>query len=104
MSLTDGGANSFQCIATLAERDVKRYTPAGIPMVTARLLHESEKVEAGITRRVEFEVAAVAAGPIAELLERTEMGRVFRFRGFMARKNRNSKALVFHLTDIETIS
>jgi len=104
VSLTERGENSFQCIATLAERDVKRYTPAGIPIVSARLLHESEQVEAGIARRVEFEMAAVAAGQIAEMLERAEMGQVFRFAGFMARKNRNSKALVFHLTDFETIS
>ena len=104
MSLTERGENSFQCIATLAERDVKRYTPAGIPIVSARLLHASEQVEAGITRQVEFEMAAMAAGQIAEMLERAEMGQVFRFTGFMARKNRNSKSLVFHLTDFETIS
>ena len=104
MSLTERGENSFQCIATLAERDVKRYTPAGIPIVSARLLHASEQVEAGINRQVEFEMAAMAAGQIAEMLERAEMGQVFRFTGFMARKNRNSKSLVFHLTDFETIS
>ncbi len=104
MSLTERGENSFQCIATLAERDAKRYTPAGIPIVSARLLHASEQVEAGITRQVEFDMTATAAGQIAEMLERAEMGQVFRFTGFMARKNRNSKALVFHLTDFETIS
>jgi len=32
------------------------------------------------------------------------MGALFRFNGFMARKNRNSKTLVFHLTDFELIS
>jgi primosomal replication protein N len=31
------------------------------------------------------------------------MGKMFRFTGFMARKNRNSKSLVFHLSAIETI-
>ncbi len=103
MSLTERGENSFQCIATLAERDVKRYTPAGIPIVSARLLHTSEQVEAGISRNVEFEVVAMAAGQLADQLEQAEMGQVFRFRGFMARKNRNSKALVFHLTEIETL-
>ena len=102
--MTERGENSFQCIATLAERDIKRFTPAGIPIVSARLLHMSEQVEANISRQVEFDVAAMAAGPIADQLERAEMGEMFRFTGFMARKNRNSKALVFHLTDIETIS
>ncbi len=73
-------------------------------MVAARLLHTSEQVEANIGRQVEFEMAAIAAGQIADQLERAEMGQVFRFSGFIARKNRNSKALVFHLTDIEIIS
>jgi len=104
VSLNERGENNFQCVATLAERDAKRYTPAGIPMVAARLLHESEQVEAGIHRLVEFEMAVIAAGQIAEMLERAELGRVYRFCGFIVRKNRNSKALVFHLTDFETIS
>ena len=103
MSLTERGENSFQCIATLAERDVKRYTPAGIPIVSARLLHTSEQVEAGINRKVEFELVAMAAGQLADQLELAEMGQVFRFSGFVARKNRNSKALVFHLTEIENL-
>jgi primosomal replication protein N len=103
VSLTERGENHFQCTATLAEREVKRYTPAGIPIVAARLLHVSEQVEAGTRRQVEFEVAVIAAGEIADQLERAEMGKMFRFTGFMARKNRNSKSLVFHLSAIETI-
>ena len=98
------GDNQFQCVATLSAREALRYTPAGIPIVAATLQHESVLEEAGIRRQVAFEMQAIAAGQIAALLERTEMGVQYRFRGFMARKSRNSKALVFHLTDIETIS
>lgn len=72
--------------------------------MAARLLHVSEQVEAGIVRKVEFEAAVLAAGTIADMLERAELGKAYRFGGFIARKNRNSKALVFHLTDIDTIS
>jgi len=104
VSATERGDNSFHCIATLAERDVVRYTPAGIPMVSAILAHTSEQLEAGISRQVGFELRAVAAGTIADRLERAEMGALFRFSGFIARKNRNSKSLVFHLTDFELIS
>jgi len=81
-----------------------RYTPAGIPMVGATLTHLSEQLEAGVKRQVGFELQAVAAGQIADRLERAQMGGMFRFTGFMAKKNRNSKALVFHLTDFEYIS
>ena len=102
MSHTERGENSFQCIATLAERDVMRYSPAGIPIMAAKLFHASEQVEAGISRRVEFELAALAAGQIARQLEQARLGAAYRFSGFMARKSRNSRSLVFHLTDFET--
>ena len=101
--MTERGENHFQCTAVLAEREVKRYTPAGIPMVAAKLLHTSEQLEAGIGRQVDLELAVIAAGEIADQLERAELGKVFRFSGFFARKNRNSKSLVFHLAAIETI-
>jgi len=103
VSLTERGENNFQCTATLAERDIIRYSPAGIPIVSAKLIHASEQVEAGISRQLEFELQALAAGPIAQRLEQAELGAMFRFRGFMARKNRNSKSLMFHLTDFEII-
>jgi len=54
--------NQLQFDASIAERDVVRYTPAGIPIVAARLQHQSEQMEAGIKRLVELDIAAVAAG------------------------------------------
>jgi primosomal replication protein N len=96
--------NQLQLIASIAERDALRYTPAGIPVVTARLSHGSEQVEASIPRRVEFEITAIAAGDIAGRFNQAELGAVFRFTGFLARKNRNSKSLVFHVTDFGTYS
>lgn len=96
--------NRFQLVASIAERDVLRYTPAGIPIVTARLSHCSEQVEAGIPRLVELEVAAIAAGEISGRFNQAELGKVFKFHGFLARKGRNSKSVVFHVTDFETYS
>jgi primosomal replication protein N len=91
--------NQLQLTATIAERDVLRYTPAGIPIAAAKLLHSSEEVEAGIARLVEFEIAAVAAGEISGRFNQAELGKAYRFTGFLARKNRNSKSLVFHITE-----
>ena len=54
--------NQFQFVATISERDVLRYTPAGVPIVSATLSHSSQQVEAGVERLVEFEMAALAAG------------------------------------------
>ncbi|MFC5474092.1 primosomal replication protein N [Paraherbaspirillum soli] len=91
--------NVFQLIAEIAEREVIRYTPAGIPIVAATLQHRSEPIEAGIQRQIEFEISAVAAGEISGRFSRAELGGKFWFSGFMARKSRNGRSLVFHITD-----
>lgn len=91
--------NQLQLIAGIAERDVMRYTPAGIPIVAAKLLHSSQQLEAGVPRLVEFEIAALAAGEISGRFNRAELGGTYRFMGFLARKNRNSKSLVFHIVE-----
>jgi primosomal replication protein N len=95
--------NRFQCIATIAEREILRYTPAGIPIVSAKLLHSSQQFEAGVQRLVEFEIAAIAAGEISGRFNQAELGGTFQFTGFLARKNRNSKSLIFHVTEISSI-
>ncbi|MFJ9535285.1 primosomal replication protein N [Herbaspirillum sp. NPDC101396] len=95
--------NHFQFVATIAERDVIRYTPAGIPVVTAKLQHQSEQTEAGIKRLVEFEITAFAAGEISGRLNRAGLGEMLKFSGFMARRNRNSKSFVFHIVDFESV-
>jgi primosomal replication protein N len=94
--------NQFQLTASIAEREVIRYTPAGIPIVSVKLQHNSQQMEAGMPRAVEFEMAAMAAGEISGRLNQAELGETFRFTGFLARKNRNSKSLVFHIIDFET--
>ena len=94
--------NQFRIIASIAERDVLRYTPAGIPIVSAKLLHSSQQLEATVQRLVEFEMNALAAGEISGRLNQAELGGIFQFTGFLAHKSRNSKSLVFHITDFET--
>jgi len=96
--------NRLQLVAAIAERDILRYTPAGIPIVSAKLLHRSDQVEAGIPRLIEFEVAALAAGEISGRFNQAELGGSFQFSGFLARKSRNSKSLVFHIIDFESLA
>lgn len=69
--------------------------------MTAKLLHNSRQVEAGIERLVEFEMTAIAAGEISGKFNRAQLGETFRFTGFLARKSRNGKSLVFHVSDFE---
>ena len=93
--------NQLVVVATITEREILRYTPAGVPIVSAVLMHSSQQEEAGINRLVEFEVPAFAAGEISGRFAGAELGASYRFNGFLARKNRNSKALVFHIIDFQ---
>jgi len=93
--------NSFQLVAQVVERESLRYTPAGIPVVSLTLTHKSQQLEARIERVVEFEIAALAIGEISGKCNQLEPSQTYLFTGFMARKNRNSKSLIFHITDIQ---
>ena len=93
--------NQLQLVASVAEREILRFTPAGIPIVSAQLHHASQQKEAGIDRSIGFEISAVAVGEISGRFSQAVLGLTYRFTGFLARKNRNSKALVFHIIDFE---
>ena len=80
-----------------------RYSPAGVPIVTAVLQHRSEQMEAGIARLTEFEIAALAAGEISGRFSQAPLGGVYQFTGFLAKKSRNSKSLVFHIIDFSAV-
>ena len=80
--------------------DAIRYTPAGIPIVEAVLSHQSQVSEAGQVRWVECEVTILAAGDLALQLSRISLNIELHTQGFLARKRRNSKALVYHLSHL----
>ncbi|GAA4012020.1 primosomal replication protein N [Actimicrobium antarcticum] len=93
--------NQLQFVGSIAEREIMRYTPAGIPIVSAKLQHTSQQTEARVERLVEFEISAIAAGEISGRFNQAQLGQAFQFTGFLARKNRNSRSLVFHIIDFE---
>jgi len=90
--------NRLRLTATLAERDALRYTPAGVPVVNCLLQYSGEVTEAETSRQVEFAMLAMGIGQIGQRLERLPLGSLIDCEGFLARKHRNSKALVFHIT------
>lgn len=90
--------NQLRLAAILAERDALRYTPAGVPVVNCILQHAGEVTEAETPRQVDFAIAAMGIGPVGQRLERLPLGTLLDCEGFLARKHRNSKALVFHIT------
>jgi primosomal replication protein N len=96
--------NQLQIVAVISEREILRYTPAGVPIVAANLLHQSEQMEAGVARSIDFEMLALAAGEISGRFAQAELGAAYQFTGFLAKKNRNSKSLVFHIIDFSAVA
>lgn len=91
-------ANRLTLTATMVERDTLRYTPAGIPMLNARVSHASRQAEAGAARDVEFEMAVVFAGKLAETASRMQVGQGLELSGFLAARRKLAKSLVLHVT------
>jgi primosomal replication protein N len=81
-----------------------RYTPAGIPVCEARLKHGGAAIEAGLERQVEFEVAAVAVGSLAEQLAAEPLGVIIDVDGFIATTSRRSQRFRVHITGYTRVS
>lgn len=76
-----------------------RYTPAGIPLLSFVLQHASEQTEAGLKRKVECEVNAVAIGEIAK--QNIQLGSNIKAKGFLAKRSAKSTQLVLHIEKLE---
>ena len=87
----------------LIHKEALRYTPAGIPLLGLTLQHASEQIEAGLKRRIECEVNAIALGDVALEAQQIAPGTSVGVRGFLARRSLRSTQLVLHIDTIERI-
>ena len=85
----------------LIELDALRRTPAGVPVMKFRLQHDSTQLEAGASRKVSCEIAAVAFEREATLLAAAKLGSDVQVTGFLAARSRTSKSVVLHATQVE---
>jgi primosomal replication protein N len=93
--------NRLVIAASLVELKAPRYTPAGVPVAELKLRHGSKQVEAGVERDVECELAAVAIGDLAKLIQGAKLGDMLQATGFVANRGKSARQLVLHLTNIE---
>ena len=75
-----------------------RYTPVGIPLLSFVLQHVSEQTEAGLKRKVECEVNAVAIGELAN--SNIQLGSSLKAKGFLAKRSAKSTQLVLHIEQL----
>ncbi|MEK9720079.1 MAG: primosomal replication protein N [Quisquiliibacterium sp.] len=93
--------NRLQIQAVLVQREQMRYSPAGVPVLSAILAHESEQSEAGVLRKVELELQAVFAGKLAREASALDPGVRLKLSGFITARRRHSKTLALHVTEFE---
>jgi primosomal replication protein N len=96
--------NRIRLRARLVERAATRYTPAGLAVVEARLAHSGTLVEAGLERQLDFEVAAIAVGGVAQSLAAAGLGAEIEIDGFIAPTSRRSQRLRIHITSYREIA
>ena len=87
----------------LLELGALRYTPAGLAAIEFKIAHESEQDEAGGRRKVNAEMPAIAFETQARLIAGRPLGSALKAAGFLSAKNRRSKRLMLHVTNIEFI-
>ena len=87
----------------IVELEPLRHTPAGVPVASGRLRHESQQAEAGGIRRVELEVDWLAAGEPARLIAKAPLGIRMEAEGFLAPRTRTQRQPVLHIVKFDLL-
>ncbi len=95
--------NQLAISGKIIDLDIPRYTPAGIMIAEFKLSHISKQEEAGMQRKVEFELAAIAMASTAEKIIHIGAGNNIELTGFITTKNRLSNQLILHVSDARVI-
>ena len=99
--MPEPGLNELRLDARVVEVLPLRRTPAGVPVASCVLAHESKQMEAGLARDVSVELQAVAVGELAGVLAVVSPGVAVKITGFLAARSMRSRSPVLHLNTIE---
>ena len=91
--------NLIEISGTLTEREMVRYTPAGIQVFEGVFHHRSELIEAGRIRTLEYDFPAISFGELAEGLNALPLGKELSIKGFLAPRSMKSRRLIVHITE-----
>jgi primosomal replication protein N len=94
-------SNRLTLSGVLAARNALRYTPAGVPVLTFSVAHQSRQSEAGADREVGMEVGCIAVEDEAKAIAAAPLGIGVKLAGFLAPKGKQSRQLVLHVNEIE---
>ena len=78
-----------------------RYSPAGVPIAEAVILHRGSQTVASQARQVECELTVQASGSLAAQLAQLATGTQVKLEGALNRRSVNSRQLILILNRIE---
>ena len=96
------GTQVNRCVidGELIELDALRYTPAGIAKAGLKIRHVSLQQEAGVSRKVECEIPAVALDKAAIKASKILPGQFVKVEGFLAQRSMRNTQLILHIDNI----
>ena len=95
--------NRLELSAQVLECEPLRHTPAGVPALEMLLRHESTVTEAGLERRLDMTISAVALGDLALMLASTQLGSALHIEGFIAPVRKDSVKLRLHMQRVSVL-
>jgi len=81
--------------------DKKRFTPAGLPIINFLIEHRSIQSEAGLDKEVNLVIDSVIIGRLTN--REIKIGEKLFFEGFLEKRSKNSKQIIFHISKIQDI-
>ncbi len=93
--------NRLLISGALIQVEPVRYSPAGVPIAEAVILHRSSQAVAEQARQVECELTVQASGSLASRLAQLAPGTQVKLEGALNRRSVNSRQLILILNRIE---
>jgi len=93
--------NKLGISGTLIQVEPVRYSPAGVPIAEAVILHRSSQTVATQARQVECELTVQASGMLATQLAQLATGAQVKLEGALNRRSVKSRQLILILNRIE---
>jgi len=93
--------NRLVISGALIQVDPLRYSPAGVPIAEAVVLHCSSQTVATQVRQVECELTVQASGMLASQLAQLNTGTQVKLEGALNRRSVKSRQLILILNRIE---
>lgn len=91
--------NQLNLSAKIKSLDELRYTPAGLPILTLWLIHESWQIELGQNYLAKVEIQAKALGEMAKNWQ-YPVGCIVEISGFLTQKSIHNFRPILHIQHI----